>query len=237
MEPYLPCRSGGTRSACRWLPQIVSGLFHACICSQPVFPPLTFLGMSRNFKYRSVEPLRMFRCEHTLRLVIEPLIEGVHFVLGVRWKQVIDSYVGRRDENRFCVCERIVTVLPVVVPQTRGSHSPVRHGLNEEKDIGLVHGAAAKGKGLQHMIYGLLVSAKYVTGEGLWQGLDLVEQLSEVGVSEDWQKRSEDFVFHDLVGPGNRVQDARVEIMRRGIGLSAIDHLLAINQRRKPFDS
>jgi len=45
-----------------------------------------------------------------IRLVVEPLIECLNFFFGVRRKQVIDSYVGRRYQNRFGVRERIVMV-------------------------------------------------------------------------------------------------------------------------------
>src|SRR5215510_15710519 len=82
--------------------------------------------------YRVLESRRTF-----LNLVVEPLIECLHFFFGIRREQVIDSHVGRGYQNRLGVREGIVAVLPVVVPESRSSHSSVRHGLNEQKDIGL----------------------------------------------------------------------------------------------------
>jgi hypothetical protein len=55
----------------------------------------------------------------SFRLVVEPLIECLHLFFSVRRKQVIDSYVGRRYQNRFGVRERIVAILSVVVPDAR----------------------------------------------------------------------------------------------------------------------
>lgn len=97
-------------------------------------------------------------------LVVKPLVECLHIFFGVRRKQVIDNYVGRRYQDRFGVRERIVAILSVVVPDARGSHSPVRHGLNEQRDIGLIYGAPAERKGLQDSIDRLLISAEHVAG-------------------------------------------------------------------------
>src|ERR1700685_3257117 len=43
-------------------------------------------------------------------LIIEPLIECLHLFLGIRWKQVIDSHVRRRSQDRVGVRERIVAI-------------------------------------------------------------------------------------------------------------------------------
>src|SRR6516164_11296984 len=87
-----------------------------------------------------------------LNLVVEPLIHRLHLFLGIRREQVIDSNVGRGYQDRLGVREGIVAVLPVVVPQSRSSHASIRHGLDEQKDIGLVHSAATEGKGPQNAI-------------------------------------------------------------------------------------
>jgi len=149
---------------------------------------------------------------------------------------VIDRHVGRGNQDRLGVREGIVAVLPVVVPQARGSYSSVRHGLDEQEDISLIYGAAAEGKGPQHPIDHLLISAEDITGERFGQRLDLRDQLSKVGVGEDGQKRPEDLIFHDFVGPRNRVEDGRIEITSRSVGLPAVNDLLGIDQGRKPFD-
>jgi len=36
----------------------------------------------------------------------------------------------------------VVTVLPVVIPDPGRSHSSVRHGLNEQENIGLIYRAS-----------------------------------------------------------------------------------------------
>jgi hypothetical protein len=135
------------------------------------------------------------------------------------------------------VRERIEAVLPVVVPDAGRSHSPVRHGLNEQEDIGLIYGSSAERKRLQHTIDRLLISAEQVAGKRFGERLDLREQLFKFGVSEDRQKRPEDFVFHDFVGPENGVEDSRVEITGLSVGLAAVNDLLGIDQGRKPFDN
>jgi hypothetical protein len=45
------------------------------------------------------------------RLIVEPLIECLHLFFRVRWKQVIDSYVRRRYQDRFGMRERVVAIL------------------------------------------------------------------------------------------------------------------------------
>ena len=80
---------------------------------------------------------------------------------------MIDGHVRRRYQDRLGVRERIVAVLPVLVPDAGRSHSPVRHGLNEQENVGLIYGAPAERKGLQHTVNRLLVAAENITGEGL----------------------------------------------------------------------
>src|SRR5215831_11417844 len=100
-------------------------------------------------------------------LILKPLIDRLHFFFGVRWKQMIDSHVRRRYQDRLGVGERLVAIFPVVIPDAGRSHSPVRHGLNEQENVGLIYSTAAERKGLQHSVDRLLVAAEHVTGEGL----------------------------------------------------------------------
>ena len=88
---------------------------------------------------------------------------------------MIDSYVGRRYQNPIGVREKIVAILPVVVPDARGSHSSVRHGLNEQENIGLIYGATAERKGLQHSVDRLLISAEHIAGKRFGERLDFCE--------------------------------------------------------------
>lgn len=132
--------------------------------------------------------------------------------------------------------ERIVAVFSVVVPDARASNPSIRHGFDEQEDVGLIHGAPAEREGLHDPIDCPLISAEHVAGKRLGERLDLGEQLSEIGVSEDRQKRAEDFVLHHFVGPGNRVEDGRIEITGRSVGLPTVNDLLWIDQRRESFD-
>src|SRR5246127_3905114 len=170
-------------------------------------------------------------------LVVEPLIDCLDLFFRERRKQVVDRHVRQRYQDRFGVRERVVSRFPVVVPDARGSHSSVRHGLNEQEDVGLIHGAPAKRNRLQDPIDGLLISAEDIAGKRFGERLDLLNKLSKVGVIEDRQKRPENLIFHDFVGPGNRVEDSRVEITGLSVGLPAVNHLPGIDQGRKPFDS
>lgn len=86
------------------------------------------------------------------------------------------------------------------------------------------------------MINRPLIPTEHVACKRFGERLDLSDELVEIGVSEDRQNRPEDFVFHDLVGPGDRVKDGRVEITGLGVGLSPINNLLGIDQGCKPFD-
>ena len=133
--------------------------------------------------------------------------------------------------------QRIVAVLPVVVADTGCSHSTVWHGLNKQENIRLIYRAATERKGLQHAVDHLLVAAENVSGEGFGKRLDLLNKFSKVGISENRQKRPENLVLHDFVGPGNGVEDSRVEITGLRVGLPTVNNLLGIDQGCKPFDS
>ena len=116
-------------------------------------------------------------------LILKPLIERLNLFLRVRWKQVIDGDVGRRYQDRLGMCERVVPILAVVIPDAGGSDPSVRHGLNEQENIGLIYGAAAERKGLQHPIDRRLISAENVAGKRCGERLYFCEQLSKVGVN------------------------------------------------------
>ena len=131
----------------------------------------------------------------------------------------------------------VIAILSVVIADPGCSYSSVRHGFNKQKDIGLVYSASSEGKRLQKAVDCFLVPAEHVAGERLWHRLNLRDQRTKVGISEDGQKRSEDFVLHDFVGPGNRVEDGWIEIARRSVGLSTVNNLLGIDQCCKSFNS
>jgi hypothetical protein len=146
---------------------------------------------------------------------------------------VIDSHVRRRYQDQLGVRERIEATSPVVVPDARGSHPPVRYRFEKQENVGLIHSATAERKRLQHSVDRLLVAAEYVTGE--WLGNDLIFARSwPRSDRQDRQKRPEDFILHDFVGPRHGIQNARVEVTGLSIELSTINYLLGIDQGCKP---
>src|SRR5262249_50230535 len=107
--------------------------------------------------------------------VVEPLIHRLDLFFSVGWKQVIDSHIWRRYQNRLGMRERIIAIFPVIIPDAGRSHSSVRHGLNEHEHIGLIYGASAERKRLQHTIVRLLISAEHVGRKRSRERLDLRE--------------------------------------------------------------
>jgi hypothetical protein len=65
------------------------------------------------------------------------------------------------------VRERIVAVLPVVIPDTGRPHSAIRHGLNKQENVGLIYRTPSERKGLQHAVDRPLITAEHVAGEWL----------------------------------------------------------------------
>src|SRR5580658_1923678 len=97
-------------------------------------------------------------------LEFKPLIHRLHLFFGVRRIQMFDGYVRRRYQDGFGMRERVETILPIIIPDARGSNTPVRHGFNKQEDIGLIYGATAERKRLHHAIDRLLISAEHVSG-------------------------------------------------------------------------
>ena len=100
---------------------------------------------------------------------------------------MIDRDVRWRNQYGLGMRKGIEAVLPVVISDTGRSHASVRHGLNEQKNVGLIYGSSPKRKGLQHAVDRLLVSAEHVAGERLWHRLDLRKHRTKVRISEDGQ--------------------------------------------------
>src|SRR5215471_10629893 len=97
----------------------------------------------------------------------------------------------------------------------RRSDSSVWHRFNEQENVCLVNGATAEGKGPEHMVNGPLVSAEDVSGERLRQRLDLREQPFKIGVGQDRQNRTKDFIFHYFIRPRHGVQNGGIQVVSR----------------------
>src|SRR5262245_3301356 len=122
------------------------------------------------------------------------------------------------------------------MPDARGSYSSVWHRFNEQENVGLVNGAAAEGKGPEHMVNGPLVSAKDVSGERLRQRLDLRKQPFKIGEGQDGQNRTEDFIFHHFVRPRDGVQNGGIQVASRFIKVAPGYDRSWINQGRESLD-
>src|ERR1700677_2684682 len=60
-------------------------------------------------------------------LILEPLVEILYLLGRVGREKVLDGYVGRRNQDRFRMSERVKAVLPVVVTDAGGSNASERH--------------------------------------------------------------------------------------------------------------
>src|SRR6202035_4659218 len=80
--------------------------------------------------------LSLPNCLRSSLLVLEPLTERLDFRRRVRRKQVIDGDVGWGDQDRLGMCHRVEAIFAVVMPDAGGSDPSVRHGLNEQENIG-----------------------------------------------------------------------------------------------------
>src|ERR1700751_5496067 len=98
---------------------------------------------------------------------------------------MIDLHVGRRYEHGLGVSKGIVPILTIVISDAGVSHSSVRHGLNEQENIGLIYRASSKGKGLQDAVDCFLVLTEHIAGKRFRERLDFCEQRAEVGIGED----------------------------------------------------
>src|SRR5262249_12609823 len=107
--------------------------------------------------------------------VVEPLIHRLDLFFSVGWKQVIDRHIRRGYQDRLGMRKRIIAIFPVIMSDAGRSHSSVRHGLNEHEDIGLIYGAPAERKRLQHAIDRLLILAEQVDSKRFRERLDLRE--------------------------------------------------------------
>src|SRR5271169_6982013 len=144
-------------------------------------------------------------CRGSCALVFEPLAEGFDLLLRIRREQVLNGYVGRRDENRFRVRESVKTGLTVVMADAGESDASERHGLDEEVNVDLVDCTAAEGQAREEVVDRLLITAKKETGKRLRMLLHFTNGRLHVFISKDWEDRPEDFVLHNRVVPCDRI--------------------------------
>src|SRR6202789_4177737 len=145
-------------------------------------------------------------------LVFKPLTERFDLFLRIRREQVLDGYVGRRNENRFRMREGVKPGLAVVVTNAGISDPAKGHGFDKQVNVHLINRTAAKGQAREEVIDRLLISAEEEAGKRLRMLFHLTNGGVHVLVGEDWEKRSEDLVLHDRIVPCHWVDNCGIEI-------------------------
>src|SRR5713101_670072 len=107
--------------------------------------------------------------------VLKPLIERLHFFFRVRWKQVVDCHVWGRYQDGLSVRKGVEAVLTVIISDPGRSYSSIRHGLNEQENVGLIYRASSERERVQHTVDRLLIATKEIAGKRSGHRLDLCD--------------------------------------------------------------
>src|ERR1700677_2822794 len=174
-------------------------------------------------------------CRGSCALVFKPLAERFDLLLRIRREQVLNGYVGRRNQNRFRVRESVKPGLAVVVTDTGISDPAKGHGFDKQVNVYLIDRAAAEGQACEEVIDRLLISAEEEAGKRLRMLLHLANGRSHVLVDEDWEKRPKDLVLHDRVVPSHWVDNRGIEIACIRVRGPAYDDFLLIDQACQTF--
>src|ERR1700720_2663018 len=168
-------------------------------------------------------------CRGSCALLFKPLAERFDLLLRIRREQVLNGYVGRRNQNRFRMREGVKPGLAVVVTDTGISDPAKGHGFDKQVNVYLIDRAAPEGQACEEVIDRLLISAEEEAGKRLRMLLHLANGRIHVLVGEDWKNRPEDFVLHDRVVPRDRIQDRGIEVARFAVGRTSGHNLALIN--------
>src|SRR5271155_471518 len=168
-------------------------------------------------------------------LVFKPLAERFDLLLRIRREQVLNGYVGRRNQNRFRVRESVKTGRAIVVSDTGISDPAKGHGFDKQVNVHLIDRAAAEGQACEEVIDRLLISAEEEAGKRLRMLLHLANGSIHVLVCKDWKNRPKDLVLHDRIVPSHWIDDRGIEIACVRVGTSAYDSFLLIDQARQTF--
>src|SRR3984957_20248618 len=174
-------------------------------------------------------------CRGSCALVFKPLAERFDLLLRIRREQVLNGYVGRRNQNRFRVRESVKPGLAIVVTDTGISDPAKGHGFDKQVNVYLIDRAAAEGQACEEVIDRLLISAEEETGKRLRMLLHLANGRIHVLVGEDWKKLPKDLVLHERVVP-SLGRDARgIDIAGRRVGVPTYDDFFLIDEARQAF--
>src|ERR1700728_3128627 len=156
-------------------------------------------------------------------LVFKPLAERCDLLLRIGREQVLNGYVGRRNQNRFRVRESVKPGLAIVVTDTGIADPAKGHGLDKQVNVYLIDRAAAEGQACEEVIDRLLIPAEEEAGKRLRMLLPLANGRIHVLVGEDWKKRPKDLVLHDRLAPGQWKEGGGMEMASPGGGAPADD--------------
>src|SRR5262249_51444681 len=109
-----------------------------------------------------------------------------------------------------------------------------RHRIDEAVYVGLVDGSSAEREARYEAVNRTLVLAEDEAGKRPGPVLDRRDRVAEVGVAEDRQNRTENFVLHDLVRPVDWIENRGIEITLLLVVVAARDYLFRINERSQP---
>src|SRR5271155_641048 len=168
-------------------------------------------------------------------LVFKPLAERFDLLLRIRREQVLNGYVGRRNQNRFRVRESVKTGRAIVVSDTGISDPAKGHGFDKQVNVYLIDRAAAEGQAYEEVIDRLLISAEEEAGKRLRMLLHLANSRIHVLVGEDWKKRPEDLFFHDRIVPSHWIDDRGIKIACLRVGGPTYDDFFLIDEARQAF--
>src|ERR1700723_4726154 len=144
-------------------------------------------------------------CRGSCALVFKPLAECFDLLLRIRREQVLNGYVGRRNQNRFRMRESFKPGLAVVVTDTGISDPAKGHGFDKQVNVYLIDRAAAEGQACKKVIDRLLISTEEEAGKRPRMLLHLANGRIHVLVGEDWMKGPKDLILHNRILPKNMV--------------------------------
>src|SRR5271170_1089084 len=133
--------------------------------------------------------------------ILKPPLKRPVLFVGEGRVQVVDGDVGRGDQYRLGVGERVEAILAVIVAHPGGSGAAERHGLDEQVNVHQVHPAPAVRQLADEPVDGLLVAAEDETSKRVWRRRDSSERLVKGLVGEDRRDWAENLILHDLVVP------------------------------------
>src|SRR5712671_632370 len=172
----------------------------------------------------------------TLLLVFKPLAQCFDLLLCIGREQMLDGHIGRGNENRFRMRERVEAGLAIVVPDAGESDAAERHGFDEKMYVHLVDCTATERQTREEVVDRFLITTEKEGGKRFRVLLHLTDGGIHISIDKDWEKRSKDFVFHDRIVPGNGVNDRGIDVACLRVGCTASDDFALVDKACETFD-